>query len=517
VSKGGVVLYGNVTATASFSRTLLSQANVAFSNGISGFSNAYSACSGYAMSSLDTVASANILANKTYAQSGLGFTGPADLATNGIGASGAVLANVVANWGTMYDITNMRTFSDPYVFGQNLLNQGLGRFGNLTAQFNSVGLDTGDLTAAPAAVTTSTQTASTVSSSTAVGVVELRSLSSATSTGSSAGSSPAVMAAVYTGVTGANLAAIVNATQITTTNTEITTLNDYLNFDKVIPRTQIYQLKKLGISSFDALGALLQKLVGKGSFTSWRQLAQFFNSIVVPNFSTTQVNDPNATVVSNAVATSLTANLPTGSGQLGNPIMIDFFGATAGIPYTANLQTLVSNYDAVGSLNVEFKLGTLDQLVSQYATDPTVSLSLISSTVSDVNTALGQLGNTATVWSTQTAYVNMINRLTTEVTNQTAAGAGFGAVTSSGLTGFAQNVVNLATDSSLANSKQIFDNIITADSAGDTLRAAIAEKLNATLLASVGLGNNNDPNPVLALTQSQQQNVPLSTYLTQNQ
>jgi hypothetical protein len=520
ISNGGVVLYGNVTATASFSQTLLSQANVSFSNGISGFSNAYSTCSGYALSNLDTVASANILVNKTYAQSGLGYTGPADLATNGIGASGAILANVVANWGTMYDISNIRTFGDPYVFGQNLINQGLGAIGNLSTQFTNAGLDLTDLTAAPAAATTTTHNESTISSSTAIGVVELQTLAPSTTVGSSAGSSPSVMTAIFQSVTGANLTAIVNATQITVNNSQITNLGDYLNFDKVISRNLSYQLRQLGITDFATLGAYLQKLVGKGSFTSWSQMAKFFNSIVVPNFSTTQVSDPNAPVVSSSVASSLTANLPTGSGQLGNPIMIDFFGATAGIPYTANLQTLVSGYGNVSS-TVESALSTLSSAVTNYITAFNASsyptTSAVTSAVNAVNTALGQLGNTSAVWATQTAYVNMINRLTTEVNNQTAARAGFGTVTSQGLSGFAQNVTNLATDSSLANSKQIFDNIITNDSYGDTIRAAVAEKLNATILASVGLSNNNDPNPVQALTQSQQQNVPLTTYITQNQ
>ena len=105
VSTGGVYLYtGNI---ASFSNTLKNQVTGPFASGLGGFANVYNNSYAYMVSSFDTVASANILQGKTYAQSGIGYSGPADLATGGIGNSAAVLSNVVSNFGTMYDINNI--------------------------------------------------------------------------------------------------------------------------------------------------------------------------------------------------------------------------------------------------------------------------------------------------------------------------------------------------------------------------------------------------------------------------
>jgi hypothetical protein len=519
VSSNSVVLYGNTSTTASLSKTVLSQANYPFTNGVAGFANAYTTCHGYAISGLDTVASTNILQNKTYAQSGLGFSGPLDLATNGIGSNGALLASIIVNWGTMYDITNIATFADPYVFGQNLINQGLGSYGNLITQFTSVGLDVSNLTAAPGAVSKTQNSSSSTNISTLVGDIQLPSLTSVTTSTSSAGSSVAVMSSIYQSVTGANLNAIVNATQIVVQNSSITSLNDFLDITKVVPENLRYQLANLGITDFQSFGTFLQKLIGKGNFGSWSQLASFFNSIVVPNFSTAQTVNPNATVISTTVASNLRSGFASGSGPLGHALMIDFLGATAGIPYTANIQTLIASYSNISS-SVASALTTLKTTVNSYIatfTTTSYSTSAVSTAVQAVNSALAQLGNTQIVWNAQQSYTNMINRLQIETSNFTKANAGILSVSATGLNNFAQGITTTATDSTLVNTKQIFDKIITADSYGDTLKVAIAEKLNSQILLSVGITTNNDPKPTQALIVSQQQNVPLTTYITQNQ
>jgi len=59
--------------------------------------------------------------------------------------------------------------------------------------------------------------------------------------------------------------------------------------------------------------------------------------------------------------------------------------------------------------------------------------------------------------------------------------------------------------------------LITSDSAGDTLRSAVAENINSSIAQSRGITATNDPGPQLAIVQAQTQNIPLSTYITQNQ
>ena len=515
---GTVYNYGNTSNTASVSHTLSNQVNYPFANGLAGFANVYQSSNAYALNNLDTVSSAKILQTKTYAQSGLGYTGPGDLATGGIGANGAVLANVVANWGTMYDINNIANFSDPYVFGQNLLNQGMGKYGNLNDQFTAVGLNIADITAPPSPNTSTTQSTSTVGVPTAVGVVNLATVNITTNQNNTTGSSPDVVAQIYQSVTGANLAVITATTGITTTDAvdTISSLNDYLNFNKVIDKSLIAKLAKIGITDFPSLSAYLQKTVGKGSFSSWAQMGSFFASINSPAFSTTQNTDPNAPVLSSAVASSILTSTTTGSGPLGNPIMIDFLGAAAGIPYTANIATLIKSYPQIAS-PVESALGVLDSAVANYIFVSNASTSAVSAAVVSVNSQLTSLANTSAVWTAQQAYFNILTRLSTEVTNLTAAGATNASVGSGGLANFAQGFISSATDTALVNSAQVLSQLITTDSYGDTLHAAIAENANSSLFASVGLTLDNDPKPVQAMVQSQQQNVPISTYLTQHQ
>ena len=53
--------------------------------------------------------------------------------------------------------------------------------------------------------------------------------------------------------------------------------------------------------------------------------------------------------------------------------------------------------------------------------------------------------------------------------------------------------------------------------AGDTIRAAIAEQINTQLFSAQGIIIHNDPNPAGMIYQAQQQNIPLTTYISQNQ
>jgi hypothetical protein len=113
-----------------------------------------------------------MLRNTTYAQTGVGFTGPTDLVTNGIGTTAVLLANVVSNWGTMYDINNITQIGDPYVFGQNILNQNLGYLNALADQLTGVGLDITNLPDVPAVKTTVVQEEVMTTVSSFVGEIE---------------------------------------------------------------------------------------------------------------------------------------------------------------------------------------------------------------------------------------------------------------------------------------------------------------------------------------------------------
>jgi hypothetical protein len=519
-SSNTVSVYGNTTASASFIKTISTQANLPFDHGLAGFANVYQASYGYAIKSFDTVSSVSLLQDKTYADGGIGHSGIHDTITGGLGTNTALFADVVANWGTMYDVANLNLFADPYVFGQNLLNHGLGSYGNLAVNFTAAGLDTSDITKTPATVTTKTQVESALTTNTIIGPVDLPVLASVSSTNEVKGSSTDVVMSIYQKITGSDLEAIVSATGITTDgSSRLTTLADYLDFNKVISLSQRPELSALNINTLNEFGTYLHSKIGQATFASWREISTFLHSIEVPilNYTTTSAS----TKILSDAAISAINNTATGTGPLGNPVMSDFLGATAGINYATNLGTLISSYGELYS-TIYSTLQTLDSAVVDWKNGYVASpeyippITPVSAAVTAVNSALKSLPATTKFSQAEKSYIDILNQLTMEVSNLSKAGVIFGAGTTDQLDNFSQRFADSASDKDKYQTYQLITSLITHDANGDTLRATIAESINYYKLLSVGISVNNNPDPAAAINSAATQNVSLTTYLSQN-
>lgn len=518
----------NITPTSSgtinshsFSTTVRNQVVLPFASGMTGFANVFLTVYSAVVSNFETVASIDMLKNKTYGQSGLGYTSPLSLATNGITTTGPLLGNVVSSWGTMYDIANLNSLGDPYVFGQNLLNQGLGNYGGLADQLAAAGLDITNLSQIPANTTTTTQQATTFVTSSPVGQIELPSVTNVTTTTSASGNSEDVVMNIYSSITGANLNAIVNATQITAANVSITTLADYLNFNKVVDASLYNQLSTLNANTFSSFGKFVQAKVGKGYFKTWADMSRLFGNIEIPTQTYTSPTTSSSSVLSSTTINTLHAITGTGSGPFNNPVITDYLGSMAGIPYTEYFNTLNTNYSTVLTSQVSTAVDNLNQAVIQYdaileANVYPPDITTVDSNVALLNSALNSLSVTPTLTDSQTAYLNMLNRLTTEVNNLASIGVVFNAGNSQLLRNLAQQISTVAADKLQYQTYQFFGNIISNDANGDTIRAAIAEYINLSLLTKAGIITSNDPNPSGAVMQAQAQNISLTTYLSQN-
>ena len=537
---------GNVLrncTVAGFSTILTKQASLPFQSGLSGFANVFQNAYGYAQQVYDTVSSVNMLTGKTYSQSGVGYTGPADLVTGGINTHGALLANVVANFGTMYDINNISKMHDPYVFGQNLLNQGLGYVNGLADQLTNVGLDITNLPKVPAVKTTTTQVDKTLTISTFVGEVELPATEEVTTSVPVTGNSPTVVVNIYQTVTGSNLQAIVNATAVTTTTGTITTLADYLDITKVVSSTNLTQLNSMGITTFAGLSQYLGSKVGQGRFRTWTDMSTFLKSLETPALSSLPTGSSSNALYANTI-TTLNSTYGTGSGSLGNPVMIDYLGACAGDPYTIRFANINVNYDSLSS-SVATASANLDKAVIDYSNQYQIYLNSavpdsaippappnndaippnpallppwawITSNVAALNSALNSLASTDVANYCTWEWYNMCDRLTAEVANLSRAHVTFGAGTPLQLLGFAENIGQYASKKTELETYQFFSNVIATGFYGDTIRAAIAETINTRILNNVGIVTYNDPDPRSKSYQSQTQNIPLSTYISHN-
>jgi len=524
------------------------QAQLPFASGYTGFANVYQFVQGYSQQVFDTVSSINLLKNKTYADTGIEFASPIDLVTNGIGTNARLIANVVSTWGTMYDVNNMTKIGDPYVFGQNILNQGLGYINGLSDQLTAVGLDITNLPDFPSVRTTVTQEETVTTVSSFVGEIEFPTITEVVTTEPVTGSSPAVVLNIYKTVTGSNLSIIATAANITTSSNstnQLLSLADYLDFKKVVPADLYTALGTLGIRTFDEFGQYLGKKLGQARFRSWAEMSRFLLSLETPALTYLPTGANTNILYSNTV-TTLNNQFGVGSGALGNPVIIDYLGASAGDPYTNKFYTINLNYDSLASTaGITTPLANLDRAIIDYSnayaaylaseipesspgagdgTPPNPLLllpfTIVTSNVTAVNSALSSLPTTGVlaeaVATCNTGWYQMLNRISTEVANLNRAAVVFTSGTTLGLLSFAENIGQTASDKQSTEGYQFFANIITNDSAGDSIRAAVAEVINTQALTGVGVNIYNNPDPRLKIYQSQAQNVPLTTYLSQN-
>jgi hypothetical protein len=526
-----------IESTASFSRTLNIQAHLPFDYGMQGFANVFQTAHGFALSNFDLVSSVHLLKNKSYGQSGIGYTGALDLVTGGISTHGGILGDVVKNWGTMYDITNMNSFTDVYVFGQNLLNHGFGYLGGLDTALVNAGLNLNNLSAVPQPVTTTTVVDSTSSYNSYVGQIDLPNLAVQTTTTTVTGSSADVLKQIYSTITGANLTAIVSATGfVADSTTTITSLVDFLDFEKIVSEDNRAKLAILNIYDFTSLSRYLQSKIGKSYFRTWADIKTYLDKLEVPSLPhLTAVVNSSSPLLSTSTVTAMNNITGNGEGPFTNPILTDYLGAVSGMPYTTVFNKLNADYNIVAPTNLASTLQTLDSAVSTYVTDYSnylgtfanvdgvgtytgspPSIDPVQSAISSVNSTLQSIPVSIKGTECQQVYFQSMSHLASEVTNLHKAGVVFNAGYPQGLRGFAQQLPSTAADKDQQQTYQFFANLVTNDLAGDYVRAAISEHINLELMTGQGLTPSNDPNPSGMIYQAQQQNIPLSTYISQN-
>jgi hypothetical protein len=534
VCSTSTIVYGNTASTTSFIKTFNAQGSLPFEHGMAGFANLVSTCRTHSIQSFDTVASIGILENKTYAQSGLGFKGVTDLATNGLGSDGEILGTAIRNFGTMFDIQNINLLADPYVFGQNLINQGLGQYGDLSVNLQAAGLDPDDITKVPDTTKTIVQTSGILTKSTMVGEIQLPVLNNQTTTNIVTGSSNDVILDIYSKVTGNDLAAIVSATGITTIGAahKPRSLADYLDIRYVIDINTVTELSGIGVKSLGDLGKKINSKLGQGTFTSWKQVGTVLENIVSPvlNYSTSLPND---LVLSSSTISTLRAVNPVGTGAVGIAYLVDYIGACSDPTYAKEINNIIKSYNSLNLTNLLSGLRTLDQAVATWIQDyvpavvdidgniitPAVipSVTPITTAISLISSSLNSLTG-AVLESGQTSQYQMLSALAREVSNLASVPVVFKADPSPTQTikSFSENLKIYLTDKDQTGTYYTLSNVILNNAYGDTIRALSAEVSNADLLSTAGIIFDNDPNPTLAIYRAKAQNIPLTTYLSQN-
>ena len=186
------------------------------------------------------------------------------------------------------------------------------------------------------------------------------------------------------------------------------------------------------------------------------------------------------------------------------------------------MSILNNNYQTISSsINLTNLVNTLQNDILNYINyvggngSPTI-LNAIITDVNNLNTALNSIPISSSLTNSNTAFYKMLSQLQNEVSNLSKAGVQFNSGTTIGLRSFASSVGATASDKNQFDTYQFFANLVTNDVYGDTIRSAVAENINTSLAQSKGFTVTNDPNPSLIIAQANAQNIPLSTYISQN-
>jgi hypothetical protein len=206
-------------------------------------------------------------------------------------------------------------------------------------------------------------------------------------------------------------------------------------------------------------------------------------------------------------------------------VLTDYLGAVAGIPYKALFKILNDNYDLITSqVGLTQKLETLNSAVNTYigqysppdgmgGGDSYGDIAPVTAAVNSINSALNSVTVDPLI---QSAFYTICDKLTAEVANVARAGIVFNNGFASGLDGFAKSIGSSISSDFDSSADEFFTNLFTNDSYGDVMRAMSAEANNTALFNSKGILTSNDPNPSGKLMQAKNQNIPLTTYLSQN-
>jgi len=569
----GAGTYTFAASTPSVTGCLLNQAQAPFTpptppftsriDGMAKFGNVFSVSTGWCSSAFETTATTTILKNTTYQQTKPGYASQLDLATNGIAYTAPLIYNTIKNWGTIYDVRNIGTMVDVYVFGQNLLNQQLGKYGHWDMMLANVGLDTSNLSSIPQQQNITVPTSSSTFSQSPVGQIEYPTTTNVTVSTRIAGSSPDVVKAIYNKVTGNNLETIVIATGFVPTTAEmqptpilacVTVLTDFLSFDKVVSQDIRTQWADLGVGDFETFAAFLNDRLGQGYFGSWKEMGDFLLEVDVPSQDYTVTPKTKwppkpsefsqRTVITQSVAEELSTAAGTGSGEFNTPLIWDVLGASAGIPYTDVLQRLIVAYNQIpaGDLSpVTSALNGLNDAVNtaidtktaiyrtesggggdgetsvevfdhwEYDTGP------VTDAINIVNASVQNVPQSAPVQLCNQLWFRIQDRMTLEHTNAAKAGIDFVNAGSDGtLKAFAGAWSRNSTNKDSLQTYQFFANMISNDVYGDTLRACRSEAINSQLFNKKGITNNNDPDPRGAMIMSKAQKITTQEYMNRN-
>lgn len=294
------------TAPVGFNSSILvaeiqSQANAIMSKGVGGFVSMLGAASSFAEMNYNMHGSIAQSNASVFSDFGFTINNFKSLRTGGISnqfvpSQLPALAKGIKNFGTMFSIADFSQMANPGIICQNLINQGLGKYGDLYNKLIAAGFDLATL--------------------------------------GNEDCDDKIVMQIMSGITGADLASIIAFTNfIPAPGTTLQTLADVTNVTKLLSTSGIAAL-----GPNPSLNSLANKLdnIG-GNFASTADLSDMLLSMAVTIYPDL---DQLTTLLPNTLTAGVSNILGIGAGPFGNPNITDILGAVTGSFYTENLNLI---------------------------------------------------------------------------------------------------------------------------------------------------------------------------------
>jgi len=392
---------------------------------------------------------------KNFDDFGFQFTNFQDMITGGVTSQFdpdtiVALAGELQNLGSLFNIKDLGTISDPRSLCRNLIRQGLGKIGNLEKKLANSGVDINDLENADVAIVNSV-----------LNTIEEKD---------------------------------VEQIQL------LTDFNPYKPLCCLEEALHISYLFSPKIASkIGSLKNLSDKLVNiGGNFDDSMQLAEFYGSIEVgdfPNLNKLKTPSPDNLILD--LEDKVKETHGSGSGPFNNPKVTDVLGSAAGIGYADELSAAADIQQQLLSKDSDI-VAFYDYIRSSNNPDPIVLSGLISTINSKPS-----LQNILNIYNSK--IINSATKLINEINNRKIAKIDPSTTvgTNSDVDSFINQLSAVATDNyDLGTSLQI-TKMTTDDVYGEAIVASLFETRNLNRLESV---NITVPNKMDALAYAKQLN-----------
>lgn len=432
-------------ALDSVPQAILAQARSLFPS-VATFVSVYNSATGYAAEVFEFKGTVSQAQNTKIQDLGFQFKNYSDVASGGVTSQFNVahlpqLSAEIPNLGTLFGTGDISQIGSAATVAQSLIDQGFGSTAGLESGVAGIDLSSADQTQLD------------------------------------------TIRKIFKSIQGADLADIIEVTGFRPVQlADIQTLEDVLDIRKVFSSAALAAIGEN--DTFDDFGRRLGNI--GGNFKDAAALGKFYSSMSLQSFDSL---NSMTTMLSPEMASTLGAQVGSGTGLFGNPRIIDIIGSVSGIGYTQ---------DIVSINQAQARLLSIDSDIAAFKNYLDTATDITAERLSELIAAFeSKPGLQRSFQEANERLINCASRIELEKKN-----IGLGKITqdlapadNTGLLSFAAQLHSASTDAMGLGTAEFLKSLVTTDTYGQAIQASLAEGQNLSVLASAGIdpGTKLDP------------------------